>query len=496
MAMATLSKTKATMMLRSGASEAFVIDIAYGDTVKSAVWTITDIDGKVVTLPKFTGDKSYTGVRAEFDTDGLYVRAGDSPVYVQLKIKCDLTVKTKKGATSKQVLSASVDFKDSWGGMAKAWYPYPDNYEMDWTADKKGKRAVALLHELIALLPVEFRQTAGPIPIIRTSNPKSLRGDEFRGAHLPFLFDTIQISNKLVAQLKDVPELTKEDVEFIVVVTHEIAHAATYRHCLWGTHQAMANIRKFLRKPVLPAVTWWPTALATIPTAVIAIAQQVIAPRDIVSDFSEVAGWELSSFWARVVRTAQVPTAIVDFGQWLWRIPSEGLNQNYPIRPNVVVGSQEFGGWFGLQARGLSARAAYTEALTEYNAADKAYQAATPAEKKAAKARLDKAAAAYTAAQSALQAQGAATGFVSDYATSDALEDMAETLAFYLFDKTQLKMLAEYYGDSANKTLKAKRKFFVSNKFLPSAAFKPVILGSYWQGWDTKLHLDKRVVEL
>jgi hypothetical protein len=505
--MAKLSKTKAVMQLRSGASEAFMIEVPRGDEIKAATWTLKDFDDNVVTVPKFEGKKDHNGLRVESDKNGLYIRAGDAPLYALLKIECAVTVKSKKGAVSKQVLKAQVRFHDRWGGMAKAWYPYPEDYEMKWTADPQGRRAVALMHEMIALLPDEFRTAGGGIPIIRTNNYKSLRGEEFRGAHLPLLFDTIQISNKLVTQLTNVPHLTKEDVEFVTVVVHEIGHAVTYRKCLWGMHHQMAAIRNYMRKPFIPVVGALPAAAATVPAFILALAQEILAPHDVVSDFSEVAGWELASPLARVARYAadiakmygRIPplNLLTDIGQWLWRLPSAGVWQDNPIRPNVIVGSQEFGGMFGLQVRGAPAlKEAFEKADADYKAAEKAYGSAAPANKPKALARRDAAAKARDAALNAYRSGAAGKGFVSFYAASDALEDMAETLAFYLIDNKQLAMVGEYFGDRKNKVLKAKRKFFGDQHYLPAGKITPLTIGSLWRGWDVRDHLDLWEVHL
>ena len=497
--MVKLSKNAATLGIAVGSSDAFIIETATDEKVQRAEWAVKDVKGRKLNLPRFTGQPKYKGARVESDKDGLYVRAGDVSSYVELNIECDVTVKSKKGAPKTSKLKAKVEFIDHWGGMAKAWFPYPDDYEFGWNSDKPGRRAVALLHEMIGLLPEPFLRAAGSIPIVRARNATSWRGgNEYRGAHLPFLFDTIQINNKLITQLKNSPTVTKEDVEFCVVVLHEMAHAATYRNCLWGTHHAMASLRKFLRKPVAPVITWWPGAVLTLPVTLAALVQQVVAPRDIVSDFSEVAGWELTSWLARVVRTVQLPVAIVDLGQWLWRIPSQGLNQDYPIRPNVVVGNAEFGAAFGLRCRFTeSERKAYDEALAAYEEARVAWEAAAPAAKPAAQKKRDAAWKKFQKASDALKATGAAAGFVSNYATSDALEDMAETLAFFLFDKKQLGMIREYFGDLSNKRLKDKRKFFTDNNYLPRpGTFRPAVLGSLWQGLEELPYLDRRYVEL
>jgi len=497
--MASLSKKNVSLQLRSGASEALMINVPYGSTVTHVAWTVKDLADRPVALPRFTGQAQYSGPRAESDKDGFYIRAGDAPTYARLKVSCAVDIKPAKGAAVHEDLTAEIGFYDTWGGMAKSWYPYPEDYEVPWMAsgDRQGLRAVVLLHELIALLPEEFRTAAGPIPIVRTTRDDSWRGGKFTGAHAPLFFDTIQISDRLVRALKDVPEVTPEDIRFVSIVCHEIGHAVTYRKCLWDLHHAMATVRKQSRQApgwVAP-LGWARDAIAYGFVLVGAVAQNVLAPQDVVSEFSEIAGWELTGWLARATRALQPQSDVIDLGQWLSGLSKVG--QNHPVRPNLASGNSELGWAFGLQATAVAAeRPGFDAAVDRLVDAQAALEKSSGADKAAAQAACDKAEDAYWKAQAALQAKAAPGGFVSDYATHDANEDMSETLTFYLMDAADLATQTAYYGDRANPVLRRKRKFFADQKYLPTRDFPPVKVGSLWRGLDSGDHLNLWKVEL
>lgn len=499
--MAKFNKTALRLQLGVGDSGGFIIETPSGVNVHQAKWQVKDIAGKLVKLPDFSASLTYTGARVEHDNDGLYVRAGERPTHVQLHIECEVTtIDAKKKISPPQKLTGKVTFFESWGGVAKAMYPYPENYEHSWVTTPNGPRAVMLLWEAISLLPQEFKGAAAGMPIILTSWPYSLRGSEYRGAHLPVLFDTIQINKKLVDNLSNSATITPADVEFIKVVIHEIAHAVTYKGCLWDVHNAVAMARKQLRHnyPGAASPLGWPaSAVYSTGGVLTGIVQNFVWPQDTVSDFAAVSGWELAGPLAHLTRLVQVPKLAVDIWQWIGRLPSQGLNQDYTIRPNLLSGSAEFGWMFGLKHTGdTAARESYEAAKKAREQADWDFNHAAPADKTKRAAELKRAKAAEQAKLNAWGKARSDLGLVSHYAASDVLEDIAETLTFYLLHPDDLAKINEYFGNRASKTLKKKRKFFADQHYLPRGNFPALKMGSMYRGNDTADHLDKWQVEL
>jgi hypothetical protein len=502
---AQLKSPNMPLPLHVGREEFFEIVTASSEEATAVTWNFYDAGNRPVHPPGFDQKpESYEGVRIEANEHGVWLRPGSVPSYSQITIKGDVTLKNEKGVTWTETVEATVRFSYTWGGMAKAWYPYPANWDMPWDGDDGGRRALVLMWELISKLPDEIRSTAGGIPIVRTQHAHGPRG-AFLGAHVAFIHDAIHISDTLVQNLNPLsPDVTDADVKLSAVVLHEMVHAVTYRKALWNLHHEFANIRHFLRSPTPPVIGALPAAAAAAPVVLLTLAKQLIAPADFVSGYADATGWELHSPLADVARFASPVAKAHDLVHWLVRIPSHGVIQDNPIRPNIATGFRDVGAWFGLRLRDAADQGQLVQLHKHVSQLEadllmrlqELALAVDPADIAIKQKAADTADADLQQARAALQSAYEKGGFVSAYAASDTLEDIAETLTYLTFDAKHRSAANFRDLDANNPALKKRRDYLVDEGVFPKAWNTPYTVGSLYRGLELEDHLDKWLVYL
>lgn len=513
----SLTPSTATIAVTGGIAADFTLNIPDGSTLLGVTWVFRDADNKVVTLPDpdpvIAGKKmkGYKGARASFGEGGVRVFPGEVASYSLLTVEGTVKLqndKTKAVTTPK--VSATVHFSWTWGGMAKAWYPYPADWDVPWQTKgdrkDKGRRALLLIWDLICQLPKEIRETAGGMPILRTTNDKRLDGGKFDGAHLPFYHDAIQIADSLVQALDaEAKEITAADKALVSTVLHEISHAVTHRKAAWNLHHAFTALRNYLRKPPLGVVGAIPGGAAAGGVFLVALLKEfVLQPPDFVSGYAEAADWELNNPWARTVRLLHPVHDAFDFAGWLSRIPKKGLFHNEPLRPNFVTGCDFFGKPLGLRHRSSVDSAAISKlqndiaVLTNKTIPRLESELPTAADPVKKQKELDDAKQRLAEKQSKLDDAFASSGFVSDYAAADVHEDIAETYTWLVFGPAALNTAGyRTYAAPAKLTgaLKRRRDYLVKEKVFP-AKWKPIEIGALYHGLESFPHLDNLKFEL
>ncbi|MEG3143216.1 hypothetical protein U1839_01000 [Sphingomonas sp. RT2P30] len=506
--MAKLSTDNLLLLLGSGMIQPIIVELADDEELRGASWTVTNGDKAPlpVRLVGLNAKSRYDGVRIEIDSDGSAIRflPGDTPTHSLIHVSVKVTIKTKSGVLT-TTLGATVRFADQWGGYARAMYPYPANYEVHWDSDAAGQRAIALMHELIGQMPEELRVAAGSMPIVRTKDDSGARGT-VRGKTVPIFQDAVFIADALVQQLAVFPagsaagDLQTADIEFVKVVLHELVHAATYRKALWNAHQLIVQTRRDMRKEstYYQVVAGVAIGMVFTMTAI----RKLLMPDDLIGEWSAITGWELGPVAASIIAAGDVATGKViwDIGNYLWRVPGEGLLQKNPIRPNLVTGFQPLAGWLGLHIEGGTVwplLAPFTAASTDLQAKYDAANKALPADAAARQKEWDAARTVYLASKAALEPALVADGIVSTYAATDPIEEIPETAVYLLFNRAQLIREGEYVTlPPDHPKLRAKHKFFVDQGLFPDGTLPEIEVGRFWQGSDKDHHLDQWTVQL
>jgi hypothetical protein len=502
-------------VLNVGSGMSADLDLVHpsSEEVVSATWTFTNGDGKAVVLPgpnaRVKG--GYRGVRATTGSWGVRIWAGEAPSYSLITVKGQIKLKKndKAGTTRTVTVKGTVRFGFVWGGMTKAYYPYPTDWDIPWGKDPQGRRALALMYDLIVQLPEEIKATAGSMPIARTANSKSADGrGDFSGAHVPFIHDAIQIADSLVNSLDTTSaRVMPSDIEFVSTVLHEITHAVTYSKAAWNLHHNFAHIRKYLRNPFMGPIGALPAGVAAVPVLLMAFVKElVLSPPDFVSGYAEAADWELSSPWARGLRFLHPVHDVFDLGNWLVRIPSHGVAWA-PLRPNLATGYRGIGGALGLRHRSGASQEAIIALETRIAALPgiinglqgKLAAAVDPKEKQRRQKALNTAVKELADKQKALADSFANSGLVSDYAAYDVLEDIAETYRYLIFGHAALTLAGtRTYAklEPKNAALAQRRNYLVREGAFPKRWPKPLDIGATFRSLETELHLENWVIEL
>jgi hypothetical protein len=485
----------------------FSIPAADGEDAKSGTWKWIDRSGAPVTIPEWNAaGKSNLSVRT-LAPNHISLVCGDTPAHSRLTLTATVTFQQPGKPARTATQSWTILFNAVWGGVAKATYPYPVNWIQpckSWTSDLKGQRALVLMHDLINQMPEGLRQAAGAMPIARIAQmPFNFAG----GFDAPYLSDCILITDGYV-DLVGIDDatgdasstLTAGDLQFISVVLHEIGHAATYKLASGGVHQALSPILHALRYTPI----YLPLYAVSYVLPVLIAAFHALAFEDFVSDYARAAKWELSGWALRLARDVLAGTAAVDLIYLLSHLNS-GIN-GLPIYPNLITG---YFGVGNIPLLGLKndeiAFPLIRRLHDEEQAAWTAYcgSISDPAVKKQ-----------WQAKRAELQVALASSGAVSQYATTDVLEDIAETIKAITFTADQLNTIREdpdpaksvsgdviyvYATNNADSTLSegfaSRRKCLESQGLFPENWTK-LIPGAFMRGQDKFDYLDDWRVSL
>jgi hypothetical protein len=448
-----------------------------GEEVKSATWTCTDGEGVPITLPEWTAANTPNLSKRTLAPNEITLVCGDRPSHSRLTLNATVTFAQpgKPARTASQ--SWTILFNALWGGVAKASYPYPVDWGppcKPWGSDKKGQRALVLMYDLINQMPESLRQAAGAMPIARID---SLPLD-IGGFNAPYFSDCILMTDDFVERLgvdasgKGSPMLTPDDLTFVSVVLHEMGHAATYKRSSLGLHQALGPVLHALRS--LPAV---PAAyLISVKLPLLISAIDAIVANDFVSGFARVAGWELACWPLQLMRAASV-YEVIDL---LSNVPRQ-LGVLPTIYPNVITGYFGIGNALGLKNDEI----AFSMIQRLQNEMNSAADPAT-----------------YQKKRDELQAALASAGAVTQYATTDVLEDIAETITAITFTADQLKQQSgkgPYFTTHADGSVSegfAKRRKYLEDEQLFPKDWKQLVPGTFMRGDDKADHLDDWQVTL
>lgn len=427
------------------------------DELVSWTWELKDARGNpVVPFPEFGKEPpgfvgfSWMGTISE-NTRQLI--CPNDPTHGLITIVATATLKDKKGITRKEVAQSVVTFAAVWGGVMAASYPHPVDWDKPWGSDAQGQRALVLMFDLINQMPEELRRAAGSIGITRSA------GLPFAGGfHAPYVSESIIITDGFVNMVTPgSATLTAGDIKFMSVVLHEIGHAVTYQRASVNVHGIMAKINQALRHTPIPL----PNNLGVVSYALgglLGLAHALLFG-DIVSGFAHVAGWELTAWYFRLLRAIDVAHDVVDLGYWLTHLNETA---NWPaVNPNVITGYWGIGNLFGLRNSSINFDSVKVLQESEWDLWDK-YQTAqdqlnailaagsSAADIAAATAQRDAAFASWKAKRMELEDALATAGAVSQYATVDVLEDIAETITAITFGAKTLNNLRSPQINSRN----------------------------------------------
>jgi hypothetical protein len=445
--------TPSTAVLDVPGTGSFTLEYSDDDELVSWTWELKDARGNPV-LPFYEfgkGPANFVGFKWNGSIFGnvRQLICPDYPTHGMITILATAILKDKKGVKRQEVAKpVVVTFAAVWGGLARAAYPYPVDWEKPWAADPQGQRALVLMWDLINQMPEELRSAAGSIPITRLAKfPFDLAG----GFHAPYVSGTITITDGYISLVDPgSPTLTAGDVKFISVVLHEIAHAVTYQCSSVNVHGVMSKIHRALSHPPTPVPNnLW--VVSGVLAGLLSIVHLLLIG-DFVSGYAHVAGWELTAWYLRAFREIDVVHDVVDLGYWLSHLNE---NPSLPaINPNVISGYWGIGNFFGLHNRSIDydhlkqlqddeARLwrEFQKAESDLKYAISA--ALPPPDLAAATSRRDTARQAWQDKRKELEEGLVSSGAVSRYAALDVLEDIAETITAMTFGPALLNVIRD-----------------------------------------------------
>jgi hypothetical protein len=482
-------------------------------------WELHDQDskaGKKLNFPEWEKRPAgYRGLSWRRAADNqLELIAPDIPTYSQLQLKSQATLKKPSGEEYSEAGTVTINFTAVWGGVAKASYPYPVDWGDAWASDDKGKRALVLMFDLVNQMPEELRRTAGPMPIMRVKSIPFAGGID-----APYFSDCILIA---ADYLNDVdpksPTMTPGDLKFESVVMHEIGHCISYQKSSLNVHGALSPVLHTLRSVPTGLTQLWSFELPLLLAAL-----HSLLFYDFMSDYARAAGWWLNNPLVLVLRRLSPIHDIIDFINFLAHIIQQKTNDE-PIRPNVITGWWLLGNILGLTnttaGRDQLAELQTTEfqQWNDYLVAAWAYSDAVagglakPAQDAAQEAQDEKKAL-WQETRNELDKALAASGFVSSYAATDVLEDIAETILAITFTAKQLNsmrdpartdlptpgyayaVVTEDSTGGATIGFAARRRFLTDQGIFPKD-WKGLTAGQFMRGLEDADHLDQWQVEL
>jgi hypothetical protein len=236
---------------------------------------------------------------------------------------------------------------------------------------------------------------------------------------------------------------------------------------------------------------------------------------DFVSEFAKVAGWQLTAWYLHLVRRCLSLYNTIDLAYLIahWNDP----NTDGAVHPNVITGWWALGNIFGLKNSAISAEGVgYDKVQTlkeeerksreAFYEADEAYQKAvakpeTPKVIAAKKKTRDKLEKSWNKKRNQLADILQKAGAVSPYATTDVLEDIAETITAITFGASQLNdadddVFVTHKSTGMPTAGFARRLSYLIDAGLFTRKWKPLVVGKFMRGNDSRDQLHEWEIEL